>query len=180
MTGAHGLHGLAFAAIRRSPQRPLLRSADRVAGIPELGGDAAVTRILEHACFLAALDLPADFGPKLEIVPAIVDRPAPVRLHVDAVVGRGDQVRELSLSGQEADVGHADERNAIPGLGAHGPVRARLVDGRGGLTRRKIAGEEAVSDDGSGLRGDPFIVVGKSAETGAVGHGGVRDHIDKG
>src|SRR5437870_13781001 len=96
--GAHGLHGLAFAAIGRAPQRPLLGAADGVAGIPELGGDAAVTGVLEQARLLAALDLPADFGAELENVAAVVDRPAPVGPQTDAVARVGVRVGELRLA----------------------------------------------------------------------------------
>ena len=57
----HRLHGLPLAAIRRSPERPVIEFADGVARIPELRGDAAVAGILQHADFLSAFDLPADF-----------------------------------------------------------------------------------------------------------------------
>src|SRR2546425_4826019 len=42
---------------------------------------------------------------------SVVDRPAPVGLHVDAVARVGDQVVELAHAGQQADVGHADQRS---------------------------------------------------------------------
>ena len=54
MTGAHHLFRLALAAVRSAPQRPVIARADGVAGIPELRGDAAVARILQHADALAA------------------------------------------------------------------------------------------------------------------------------
>src|ERR1035441_5956238 len=54
---AHYLLGLALTAVRRAPKRPMIARADCIATIPELGGDAAVARILDHAAFLAALDL---------------------------------------------------------------------------------------------------------------------------
>src|SRR5580704_11190663 len=90
VAGAHGLHGLALAAIGRAPENPMVTRTDGVAGIPELGGDAAVAGIFEHARFFAAFDFPADFGGKLELVAAIVDGPGTVGFHEDGVVGVGD------------------------------------------------------------------------------------------
>ena len=61
MPGAHGLHRLPLAAIRRAPQRPMLARAYRVATVPEFRRNPAITRIFNHAAFLAALNLPANF-----------------------------------------------------------------------------------------------------------------------
>src|SRR5712692_4475093 len=75
VSGAHRLHGLPLAAIGGSPQSPVLRATDGVAGIPEVSRDAAVTRVLEHPGLFPVLDLPPDLGPKLKVVSPIVDRP---------------------------------------------------------------------------------------------------------
>src|SRR3970040_2239040 len=48
VAGAHGLRGLALAAIGRAPKRPVVFIADGVAGIPKLRGDAAIAGVLEH------------------------------------------------------------------------------------------------------------------------------------
>src|SRR5579863_9040983 len=56
----HHLLRLPLAAVRYAPQRPILAAGNRGAGIPELGGDAAITRIFQHAHALAVADLPAD------------------------------------------------------------------------------------------------------------------------
>src|SRR5689334_7941427 len=92
VSGAHGLHGLAFAAVGCSPQRPLIARADGVHGIPEFSGDAGVGRIFEHASELATFDFPADLGSKLKVVALIVNGPGAVGLHVDAVVSRGQEL----------------------------------------------------------------------------------------
>src|SRR5215472_7827589 len=76
--GTHGLHGLAFAAVGRAPQRPLVARADRLHGVPELGGDPGIRRILEHSSQLAAFDLPTDFAAELEVIAFIVNRPGAV------------------------------------------------------------------------------------------------------
>src|ERR1019366_8221250 len=106
---AHGLRGLALAA-------------NGVAGVPEFGGDAAIAGILQHAYFFALADLPPQLAAKLEVVAPVINRPAPVGLHVDAVVRIGDQVLRLPGAGQEADVGHPDQRDTIPSVGPHGSV----------------------------------------------------------
>ena len=78
----------------------------------------------------------------------------------------------------EADVGHANDGQAIPAFGAHGAARARFADGGGRLAIAEVAGEEAVGDDGRALRGDAFVVVGESAEAGAVFEARVGDNVD--
>src|SRR5579872_5221359 len=86
MARAHHLLGLPLTAIRNAPQCPVVRSGNGRARIPELGGDATVARVLQHAHPLAVADLPTDLAAELEVVPLVVDRPAAVRLHIDAVV----------------------------------------------------------------------------------------------
>ena len=86
MSCAHGLHGLAFAAIWRTPQGPLVAGADGVHGIPELGGDAGIRRVLDHPAQLALLDLPANFAAKLKVVALVVNRPRTVRLQIDRAI----------------------------------------------------------------------------------------------
>src|SRR3972149_5924497 len=101
VSGAHGLRRLAFAAIGRAPQRPVILVADGVARIPELGGDAAVAGILQHPHLLAILDLPAQLASELKMIPAVVDGPASVGLHENSVIGRGDEVVERPRSRQQ-------------------------------------------------------------------------------
>src|SRR2546430_2714979 len=47
--GPHHLLRLSLAAIRCAPYRPVFRSRDGRAGIPELRADAAVAGVLKHA-----------------------------------------------------------------------------------------------------------------------------------
>src|ERR1700723_4357621 len=89
MSGAHRLHRVAFAAIWRAPERPMLARANRIPTIPELSGNAAVARILDHAAFFAALDLPSNFGGKLEMITPVVDGPRSIRLHQNRIIGIG-------------------------------------------------------------------------------------------
>ena len=92
MAGVGYLLGLALAAVGRSPYQPVVAIADTVAGAPELGSDACIGGVLDEIAQLPVLDLAADLGAELEVKAAVVDAPAPVRLHVDAVFRISDQV----------------------------------------------------------------------------------------
>src|SRR5437588_10869396 len=82
---AHHLLGRPLAAIRDAPQRPMFGAGDGDAGVPELGRNAAVTRVLEHARAPAVPNLPGDLAAELKVIALVVDRPAAIRLHVNAV-----------------------------------------------------------------------------------------------
>src|ERR1039458_5599100 len=86
VAGAHHLLGLALAAIGDPPQRPVFGSRDGLAGVPELGRDAAVAGVLQHADALAPTHLPGDFAAELEVVALVVDGPTAIGLHVDGVI----------------------------------------------------------------------------------------------
>src|SRR6266404_3245974 len=121
---AHSLHGLALSTIGRAPQCPVIESADSITGIPELGGNTAVARIFQHADFLSAFDFPADFGGKLKLVTAVIDRPRAICLHENSVVGVGDQIVVVPGAGEQTDIGHSNDGEAVPAFGAHGSGRA--------------------------------------------------------
>src|SRR5258706_6047223 len=75
VSGVADLLGLALAAVRRAPERPLVGPAEHVERAPELRADRRVGRVLQQPAALAALDLPADFAAELEVEPLVVDRP---------------------------------------------------------------------------------------------------------
>src|SRR5580704_17795113 len=111
------------------------------------------------------------------MVAAIVNGPGAVGLHQDRVVGIGDQIVVAPGAGIDADVGHANHGQAIPGFGAHGAAGARFADGGGQLAVAEVSGEEAVGDDGGALRGYAFVVVGEGAEAGTVFEARVGDNV---
>src|SRR5438046_2331640 len=117
------------------PNRRLICAfvADCVARAPEFVSDSGVRRVLEQPPLLAALDLVGDLGRELEVQAAIVDRPAPVGCQIQPVIGVLDDLGQAHPgSRQQVDVGHPDQRDAIPSVGAHradGPP----ADARGGL-----------------------------------------------
>src|ERR1022692_1971644 len=168
---------VARAAVGRAPQHPVRGSGDGGAGVPELRRDAAVTRILQHADAFAVANLPADLAAELEVVALVVDGPSPVGLHVDGVADAAEHFVERLLAGPQAYVRHADERHARPAIRAHGAVGARLAHRRRGLARSHVAGEQAIADDVSRLRGHAFIVEGERAEAGAVLRPRVANHV---
>src|SRR5712692_2254709 len=67
VTDVHRLHGLALAAVHHSPQPPLVMTRNRVAGAPELGGDAAVDGVAHQPHAAAVADLPAVLTAELEV-----------------------------------------------------------------------------------------------------------------
>ena len=128
MPRADDLLRLSFAAVGSSPQRPFVARANGIHGIPELGRDPGIRRVLQHADALAVSDLPPDFAAKLEVVALVVNRPRLIRLQIDGVVGAGNQLfeRQRLLARQNADVRHPDNGQPVPALGAQrstGPAR---------------------------------------------------------
>src|SRR2546426_8533848 len=164
-----GLERLALAAVGRA-QHPVARGvADRVARPPQLVGDAGVRRVLHQPAALPAADLVGDLGRALEVEPAIVDRPAAAPGPVKAVVRVGhDVVQAHARDGQEIDVGHPDERNPVPAIGSHRPAGSPPDPGRG-LARCQVAAEDAVLDEGHGLRGDALVVPAEGAHAARGG-----------
>src|SRR5919197_114196 len=134
------LSRLPFAAVGQPVKAPFILSGDGIEARPEDGGDTHVGRVAEHAAQLAVLDLPGDLRPELEVEPLVVDRPALVRAHEDAVVDIGEEVVEGALARLEVEVGHAYERHATPAVGAHRPAGA-LPDQAGRLAGGKKPGE---------------------------------------
>src|SRR5271166_311872 len=102
---AHHLLRLALAAVRNTPQRPVLARSDGLAGVPEFRGDAAISRVFEHANAFAVADLPSDFTAELEVIALVVDRPALVGLHVNCVFHAAHHLVERLLPRQHAYVG---------------------------------------------------------------------------
>src|SRR5271165_5179305 len=166
MARAHHLLWLAFAAIWRAPERPLLTRTDRVQRIPELGRNARVRRVLHHAQALAMPDLTA----KLKVVALVINRPGAVGLHQNSVIGGRDQLleRQRRCPGQQTDVSHANHRQAIPAFCTQRPSGSILANRMCGLARTQIPSKQSVSDDRRALRGNPLIVKSKSSEAGAV------------
>src|SRR5437773_960892 len=72
---ASDLARLALAAVRRTPERPLLAPGDGVARVPELRGDPRVVGVAVHLRELAVLDPPRHLAPELEVHALVVDGP---------------------------------------------------------------------------------------------------------
>src|SRR5580704_1801951 len=168
MTGTDDLLRLALAAVRHTPQHPMVAIGDGRAGIPELGGDAAIGGILQHARALAIANLPGDLAAELEVIALVVDRPATVGLHVNGAAHAAQHFVQRLFAGQQAHVGHADQRQPRPSGGAHGSVGARLSDSGRGFARGHVSDEPAIANDVGTLRGNSFVIEKKSAEAWAM------------
>src|ERR1700722_10528275 len=83
----HRLHRLPLAAIRRAPQRPVLRIADGIAGIPKLCSDSAIAGVFQHADFLSTFNSPPEPRGKLKLVSPVIDGPRTIGLHQNSIVG---------------------------------------------------------------------------------------------
>src|SRR5579875_519093 len=146
MACAHYLLRLPLAAIGHSPKRPMLRPGNGRAGVPKFRRNAAVAGVLQHSHPLAIADLPADLAAELKMVALIVNRPAPVGFHINRMLAIEHFIERL-FSRLEAHVGHADEREARPAVGAHAAVRALFAHTGRGFARGHVAFEPAVPDN---------------------------------
>ena len=63
-----------------------------------------------------------EFDAKLEVQTSIIDTPAFIDAHIDAIIGIGNQVIELPCSRFQAHIGHANHWQAIPAIGTHTAV----------------------------------------------------------
>src|ERR671918_461384 len=157
------LSWLTLAAVRRSPQCPVLAAADGVAALPELRRDAGVVGVPVHLCETAVLDPPGDLASELEVHPVVVDRPRRVRRHEHAVLRVADDVPERSLARLDRDVRHPDQWEVLPAVGAH-RTRAREAEHAGRLAARDEVPEDAVDDDRKPLRRYTLVVPAERAE----------------
>jgi len=136
---------------------------------------AVVSLALMMGTLAPALDFVSDFGPELKIQALAVDGPCAVYGHVKAAVAVGEKVVEGPLAREKVYVGHADERDARPTVGAHGAVGASAQD-RGGLAAHHEVLQDAVLNDIYPLCRHAFIVIAEGAQ--ALRLGGVGDDID--
>src|SRR5690242_10445019 len=177
MSRPHHLLGLPLATVGRAPERPVFRSRNGRAGIPELRTDAAVAGVLQHARALTVANLPADLAAELEVVPLVVDRPAFVGLHVNGAIRVKHFLQRLAAWFQ-AHVGHADQWNPRPSVRPHRAVRPLLSNHRRSLPRCHIANELSVADDVRRLRGHAFVIKSKRAQPRPVLQARIAHHVD--
>ncbi len=158
------LRRLALATVGCAPQHPVVLPTHRITRPPEFRGDAGVGGIFEHITQPAIADLPRNFGAKLEVQSLVVDAPALVRFHVDTLFRVGDEVFQGPVTGFQADVGHANQGDAVPAAGAHGAVGLLLPQLLCGLPAGQVAHEDALTHDGGPLGRHTLIVVAEGAQ----------------
>ena len=116
------LGGLSFTAVGRPPHVPVIFIAHGVTTVPKLGRNTSVGAIAKHAAQFTILDLIAYFSAELKIVTFVVYGPRTVGRHVDAFIGVCNQIVQLPFTGLQANVGHTNKRNSVPGRGPHAPI----------------------------------------------------------
>jgi len=86
---------------------------------------STIAGVLQHADFLSAFDLPADFGLKTETGKRLssMDQERFVSIRIPSCVSA---IRSLSVprAGQQADIRHSNDRQAVPAFRAHRSGRA--------------------------------------------------------
>src|SRR5207248_6744426 len=135
-----------------------------------------VRRVPEHPPELSFVDLPRHLRAELEVEALVVDRPALVRLEVDAVVDVREQVVERSLTGLEVKVRHPHEWHPVPGFGPHRTALAG-ADARSSLTRVEQPGQKATLDNRAAGRRHSLVVEPERAEPAGSGRVGGHGHV---
>src|SRR5215472_7916481 len=72
MAGTHDLLWLSLSTVGRTPECPFIARADGIHGIPKLGGNSAIGRVLKHARALPVLDLPSHLRTELEVIALVI------------------------------------------------------------------------------------------------------------
>src|SRR5438045_1787522 len=124
------LPGLALAVVECGAQGPLRGAAEQVERAPELERVGLVADVFERAGDLPLLHFVEHLPGELEVVALVVDRPAAVADHVDAVVGRGDELLHAQVlrAGLKAHVRHALKRHALVVLRVAAAAAVLLAD----------------------------------------------------
>src|SRR5581483_3302558 len=171
---AHNLHRLALTTIGRSPHRPLGRPTDGVARTPELRSNTRIGSVFEETSKLAIFNLIRHLYTELEVEAAIINAPAFINAHIQAIVGISNQVVKLPGARLKAHIGHPNHWQTIPPISPHTAVAAHPYQGSG-VTRHKISYKKSVADNRRALRWHPFIVPTESAQR--AGNSGIGCYI---
>ena len=163
MAGVADLGRLALAAVGRAPERPLRPVADHVHRPPEPRADPGVRRVAQHPPAPPVRISQPSLAAELEVQPAVVDRPGPVGVHEDPVLGRGDHLRQRRVARQQPDVGHPHHRQPGPAVGPDHPA-VREAGHRAGVPPGQHPGPDPVPDDVLRRRRRALVVVPERAE----------------
>ncbi len=110
MSCAHGLHRFALATVGSTPYHPFVVIANGITRSPELRRDTCVSGILQHSSQFAMLNFIGEFDAKLEVQASIIDTPAFIDAHLDAIVGVSNQVIQCPSSRLQTHIRHANHR----------------------------------------------------------------------
>src|SRR5688572_28515485 len=169
MRDGGNLSGLALAVAERGTVTVRALAPDHVHRVPELRRAHDVRHVPQLADDLPTADLVAELRAELAVVPLLIDGVRAAAVHQNALVGCRDDVveRDVSLAGQQRDVGHALKLDAAPAVRMAVAMRARQLvllrvpplERGGELARRLIIHEDAVPDDQVVLRTYAVVVV---------------------
>src|SRR5713101_8560390 len=176
MSRDHCLTGLAFSAIRGSPQHPALLVADSVARVPELWRYAGVGGSSNHFSNASVLYPVAFFGVELEVVPLLVDTPTIVCDHEVSIASIFDHLVIVPVSRFETDVGHSDYWKLVV-FGSHASVTPGLANSGGGFSGHEIPHEFSVLDSVFSLGFDSFVIVAEGSKTVSMIEGCIHYYV---
>ena len=135
------LTGFSFPAIGCPPHLPVIFVSYGITGIPKVRSYSRVGWILDHRSQLPVSDLPSNLRPELKIDSFVIDRPAPIGGQEQPFIGVSDHLLQGPLSRLQIDIGHADQRDAIPAIGSHRAIALSMEMVRC-LSRREEADED--------------------------------------
>ena len=178
MADCRRLRRLALAIEERAAEAVVAFVANGGTGIPEFRGAYLVGDILDLGADLAVLDFVEELAAELGVEALLVDRERAVANDVDAVLDILDHIgdAQLGLAGLKADIGHALELHAAPGVGIAAAIRLLLAKNMHLVADRLIIDELAVANKVPFLCRHTFIVIADIAK--AADFGLVRRQID--
>ena len=105
------LLGLTLAEVRSASQHPVLRVPQWRCMIPKLGRNAAELGFIRSAPRSPLRISETDLAPESEVVPLIVDRRSPIRLHANRMVHVAETSSRICSPGSQAHIRHPDQRS---------------------------------------------------------------------
>src|SRR5713101_6621924 len=177
MSRDHCLTGLAFSAIRGSPQHPALLVADSVARVPELWRYAGVGGSSNHFSNASVLYPVAFFGVELEVVPLLVDTPTIVCDHEVSIASIFDHLVIIPVSRFETDIGHSDYWKLIV-FGSHASITPALANSRSGFPGHEISHELSILNRIFSLGFYSLIIVAEGSQSIPMIKGCIHYNVD--
>jgi len=133
--------------------------------------------ILQHPPFFPPLTS-QPISVKTEMIPPVVNRPRPIRIHENRVIGIRDQIVHFPCARQQTDVGHANNRQPVPALCPHRTRRALQSHQVRRLSDSTNIREFSALDDVGTLRRHALVIVRKTSQSRPVLDPCIRHDVD--